>query len=850
MKQKTILLVEDQATSVMVVTQQLQRFGYNVVGATSGKQAIELGIRDEMIDLILMDILLGDGIDGTEAAKQILAKRNIPIVFLSSHKEREIVERVRGISRYGYVLKNSDEFVLRSSIEMVFELFDVQGQLKQELIERKRAEDLVGKRLITLTQPLEGGTIALEDLFRLDEIQRIQDEFAFATCVASIITLPDGIPYTKPSNFTRLCNDIIRKTEQGCLNCFKSDAAIGRYNSDGPIVQQCLSGGLWDAGASIIFGGQHIANWLIGQVRDETQTEENMRAYARFIGAEEQSFMNAFLEVPSMPRERFEQIARALFTLANQLSTTAFQNIQQARFITERKMAEDALRESESRFRGFFDFSPLGINVFDMEGKVVAVNNVARSYFGVAEDDPLSGYRFFEDSSVTDETKWKVKHGQVATEERYIDFDVIKKSGMYASIKNELDRILIRTTYVAYGPDIDNPLGIIAIIEDTTERKKAEDSLRQSEDQFKKLFVEAPLGIALIDSLTGHIFEVNPMFAKIAGRTIEEMAQIDWMSITHPDDVQEDLDNMAKLNAGTIHGFRMDKRYLRPDGTVVWISMTIAPMQVEDTAHPRHLCMIEDITERRQVKIEIQELNTVLEERVITRTAQLEAANKDLEAFAYSVSHDLRAPLRGIDGWSHALLEDYGGGLNAEAQSYIHRVRSEVQRMSQLIDDLLNLSRLTRAEVHHDRVDMSAIANTIVGTLQEGEPQRDAEFCIQPGLSANGDARLLEVVLTNLLGNAFKFTSKNSHARIELGQTVSRGKHAFFVRDNGAGFDMAFAGKLFGAFQRMHKTSEFPGSGIGLVIAQRIIHRHGGQIWVEAHVDQGASFFFTLEEDR
>ncbi len=222
----------------------------------------------------------------------------------------------------------------------------------RDITEYKRMEEVLEKRLMALTSPLtQSNGITFEDLFDPAVIQRIQDEFAAATGVASIITHPNGIPITAPSNFTHLCSEIIRKTEQGCSNCFKSDAAIGRYHPNGPIVQPCLSGGLWDAGASITVGGHHIANWLIGQVRDDTQNEESMRAYARAIGADETAFIKAFHEVPSMSHKRFGHIAQALFTLANQLSETAHQNIQQARSITERKHTEKALLESEERFR-------------------------------------------------------------------------------------------------------------------------------------------------------------------------------------------------------------------------------------------------------------------------------------------------------------------------------------------------------------------------------------------------------------------------------------------------------------------------------------------------------------------
>ena len=224
----------------------------------------------------------------------------------------------------------------------------------KDVTERKRAKEALEKRIIALTRPLEDvGSIAFDDLLNLDDIQRLQDEFAAATGVASIITQPDGTPITKPSNVCRLCFDIIRKTENGCANCYKSDAEVGRYHPEGPIVQPCMSGGLWDAGAGITVGGRHIANWLIGQVRDETQTEEKIADYARKIGVDPQDAVEAFREVPSMSRGQFDRVARALFTLANQLSTAAYQNVQQARFITELKQAEEDLLLAKSELQQY-----------------------------------------------------------------------------------------------------------------------------------------------------------------------------------------------------------------------------------------------------------------------------------------------------------------------------------------------------------------------------------------------------------------------------------------------------------------------------------------------------------------
>jgi signal transduction histidine kinase len=254
-----------------------------------------------------------------------------------------------------------------------------------------------------------------------------------------------------------------------------------------------------------------------------------------------------------------------------------------------------------------------------------------------------------------------------------------------------------------------------------------------------------------------------------------------------------------------------------------------------------------DVTSRKRAEMEIRQLNAQLEDRVRQRTAQLEASNKELEAFAYSVSHDLRAPLRGIDGWSLALMEDYAGRLDEQALLYLGRVRAEAQRMGELIDDMLQLSRVSRSEMKYAPVDLSAMARSVAAGLAESAARR-VEFIIEPGLGASGDARLLEIALTNLLGNAVKFTGKRPEARVEFGRSLASGEPAFYVRDNGVGFDMAYAGTLFGAFQRLHKSSEFPGSGIGLATVQRIIHRHGGRVWAEAAVNQGATFYFTLGE--
>ncbi|MPZ76740.1 MAG: HAMP domain-containing protein [Deltaproteobacteria bacterium] len=253
--------------------------------------------------------------------------------------------------------------------------------------------------------------------------------------------------------------------------------------------------------------------------------------------------------------------------------------------------------------------------------------------------------------------------------------------------------------------------------------------------------------------------------------------------------------------------------------------------------------MLSRIQEQNQ---ELQKGRDELERRVAERTTQLEAANKELESFSYSVSHDLRAPLRSIDGFSQALLEDYSDKLDEEGRDHLQRVRASALRMGQLIDDMLNLSRVTRDEMRCEPVDLTAMAQAIGADLQQTAPHREVEFVIADGLTTNGDARLLRIVLDNLFNNAWKYTSKQPRARIEFGFAQNNGQSAYFVRDDGVGFDMAYADKLFGAFQRLHAVAEFNGTGIGLATVQRIVHRHGGRIWGEGKVDEGATFYFTL----
>jgi len=400
--------------------------------------------------------------------------------------------------------------------------------------------------------------------------------------------------------------------------------------------------------------------------------------------------------------------------------------------------------------------------------------------------------------------------------------------------------------------DTGKPLRLMGANTDVTERKLAElevlrikVDLAENQERLRLAQQVARIGTFVWNLQTGES-QLTPELEAMYGLPPGGFAagKRSWQDLICPEDRDQGVRYVHEImETGS---FEAEWRVVWPDGTTRWL-FGRAWVFKDDTGKPLRLVGANiDVTERKLAELEVSRMNAELELRVSRRTHELEAANRELEAFAYSVSHDLRAPLRGIDGWSLALMEDYSASLDDGARQYLNRVRSETQRMGNLIDDLLQLSRVSRGEMKLDQVDLTSMANRIVARLRDAQPERSMEFVIQPALVAFGDGRLLEIALTNLLSNAVKFTGKRKEALIEFGRLEKEGEMAFYVRDNGVGFDMAYAGTLYGAFQRLHKSSEFPGTGIGLATVKRIVHRHGGGVWAEALVNRGATFGFSL----
>ncbi len=374
-------------------------------------------------------------------------------------------------------------------------------------------------------------------------------------------------------------------------------------------------------------------------------------------------------------------------------------------------------------------------------------------------------------------------------------------------------------------------------------RRWAEHELRSSETRFRTLLELAPDAIVIVDQ-QGCINLVNARAEQWFGYTREELIgrAIEVLIPRHLRNHHKDYRNeyIARPIVRPM-GTGLELYGLRKDGSEFPVEVSLSPIYTE--AGTLITSIIRDASARKQAEQQVRQLNQALSQRA----QALESINHELEAFSYSVSHDLRAPLRAIDGFSRILLNEYGAQLDDGGREYLQRVCAAAQKMGALIDDLLKLSRVTRAELKREPVDLSRLADDVIRDFQKGDPTRQAQVRIQPGLQTTGDSRLLRIVLDNLLGNAWKFTAKRDIAKIEFGSTSSDGVDTYFVHDNGAGFDMTYVDKLFGAFQRLHASSEFPGTGIGLATVQRIISKHGGRVWAESSVDQGTSFYFTLQ---
>jgi PAS domain S-box-containing protein len=488
--------------------------------------------------------------------------------------------------------------------------------------------------------------------------------------------------------------------------------------------------------------------------------------------------------------------------------------------ITARKLAEFELR----RRAAVVDFSTDAILAKDNDCNVTEWNRAAERMYGYSAAEiigrPVSVLvpegRRGEEQAIIDRVLSGEEIDHYETQRLAKDGSVIEVSLNASAVRDSSGEII----------------GASSIARDITEQLRVREALRKSEELFRGGFEHSPIGMAL-ENPDATVAHANTAFARMLGYDEpDELAGVALASITHPDDVPHDLDERrAMLDERKPH--TTEKRFIKRDGEVVQVITACTVVSDSHGTPVSFFTQVEDVTERRRA-----------EQRVTLRTAELQAANQELEAFAYSLAHDLRAPLRAIEGFGSVLSRRYGKALDDAARETLGRMRAASTRMGELIDAMLLLSELTRRELSPARVDLSAMAREISDELRARDPSRAIELVIEDGLETVGDPQLVRVLLVNLLENAWKFTSHSENARIEVAGSAPG---VFAVRDNGAGFDMAFAGLLFKPFARLHREDEFSGTGIGLTTVQRIIRRHGGAVWGEGRPGGGATLYFKLE---
>jgi PAS domain S-box-containing protein len=552
--------------------------------------------------------------------------------------------------------------------------------------------------------------------------------------------------------------------------------------------------------------------------RDETgQLAAAFDTMADTLAAKEAQLRQHASELEQGVRERTAELASANAALQAD--------------IAERARVEELIRRREQEFHTLAENSPDAVTRFDLQGRYQYVNPARARFFGLSPEDiigknwwELLGPEEIEEGKLTDAA---FRRTLVEAREQIVEYQAMSPQG-------------VRWVQSRGVPEFDRNgavESVLVVTRDITELKQAEARLKEQLDELSR-WHQATLGreMRILDLKR----EVNALLAQ-AGQPPR-----------HP---SVETEEVAPLAASA-----------RRAGPLPPLAQGEAQRLIEEAGQSRRalLSLLED---QRAAEDEVRRINAELEQRVADRTAQLQDANRELEAFAYSVSHDLRAPLRAMEGFSAALLSSYSGQLDEAGRHYLDRIQSAARRMAQLINDLLNLSRVTRAELTFQFVDLAAIARDIAAELRARDPQRLADFAIAEPLAVEGDPRLLRIAVQNLLENAWKFSGTRPRALIEVGRlspaeyaaanddaeaALSSSEQAdppeaiYFIRDNGVGFDMAYAGKLFAPFQRLHAMEEFPGTGIGLAIVRRIISRHGGRVWPRARPGDGAAFFFTL----
>lgn len=511
--------------------------------------------------------------------------------------------------------------------------------------------------------------------------------------------------------------------------------------------------------------------------------------------------------------------------------------------IERREQIEVALRASEEHLQVTLRSIGDGVIATNAAGHVTLMNGVAETLSGWAEAEARGQHLHTVFNIINEQSRKEVES----------PFDRVIAEGKVVGLANHTllirrdgSEIPIADSGAPIRLGSDQPtLGVVLVFRDQSQERERAVALADSESRLRALFEQATVGVAQMEISTGRFVRVNRRFADILGCQVDETLDLDLKTVTCEEDWKALAESIDALATGRIGESHREQRFRRKDGQEAWVNLGLSPMATGEGPPLWCIAVAEDIGERKRAEEEIRRLNADLEQRVEIRTAQLAATVRELESYSYSVSHDLRAPLRAINGYTYLLREAEGNRLEEESAALLDRIIGSTKKMEVLIDDILRYVKAGRQPLLAAEVDLDPLVRGIAGELSEAYPATDFIIDRLPS-RVPGDPTMLKQIYSNLLGNACKYSSAREHPVVEAGVTQVDGEVVFHVKDNGIGFDMAHAGKLFGMFQRLHGDPRYPGTGIGLAMVKRLVERQGGRIWAQSEPDRGATFRFTL----
>ena len=674
--------------------------------------------------------------------------------------------------------------------------------------------------------------VSFTDLISIEELQRFQNLFADVHEVASVITHPDGRLITNPSNFTRLCKDIIRKTEKGCVNCFHSDALLGRNNPDGPIVQPCLSGGLLDAGVSITVGGKHIANWLIGQVRNDEMNEENLLAYADQIGANREDYRQALNEVPKMSTEKFNKIAQLLFVMANELSDKSYNKLKSQLQIAKDEIVKKQLEESEEKYKKAFQTSSDAININHQDGTYITVNDGFTQLTGFTQEEVVGKLS-------TDINLWAIP-------EDYLKLvAVLREKGSVKNLETEFrckDGSLLTAIISAVIIMLNNEPHILTMSRDITERKKMEELILKSKQQYENLVSNIPVGVYILRTKPEGTYAfdyVSPRMAEMLDLSIEKLlASADTVfEGIHPDD----LDEVVKLN---MEGIKQNRPFDWKGRTIIkgevrWMHYRSLPQELDNGETLWH-GLIVDITERMIAEAEIKYQNS-----------ELVKVDAEKDKFFSIIAHDLRSPFNSFLGLTQIMAEDLPSLTMTQIQEIAVKMSKSANNLYRLLENLLKWSQIKNGAFtfNPEVIPLSVVVDGCIEMLLISANNKDIEIVndIAVGVEVFADRNMIQTIIRNLVSNALKFTPKGGKISLSA-KTSDNHTIEIAIKDTGIGMSRELINQLFQIDKKTSRlgTENELSTGLGLLLCKEFVEKQGGKIRVESNVGKGSIFSFSI----